>query len=366
MNSSIVSRNLLATLKIKMPVIQAPMLGWATPAMAAAVSNAGALGSVGIGGMKAEDARVVIRATRALTDKPFNVNVFCHKRAVSDPSREARWLEYLKPHFARFQSRPPDTLRDTFSTFIDDEAVLAMLLEERPAVVSCHFGLPEPAAITALREAGIVLFATATNLDDAARIADARIDAIVAQGSEAGGHRGTFDPAAADELLGTATLVRLLARESALPIVAAGGIVDGAGIAAMLALGAQAAQLGTAFVVTDESAASAADRAALLDRQSRTVFTKAVSGRLARGIDSAFMRLGQDPACPPIPEFPIAFEATRALIGAAKAHGSSDFDVRWAGAAVQLARAMPAAELVALLMRETFDAIRCLKDEFAR
>ncbi|MFP3550872.1 nitronate monooxygenase [Paraburkholderia sp. SIMBA_049] len=366
MNASIVSRNLLAALKIKVPVIQAPMLGWATPAMAAAVSNAGALGSIGIGGMKAEDARAVIRATRALTDKPFNVNLFCHKRAVSDPSREARWLEYLEPHFARFQSRPPATLRDTFSTFIDDEAVLTMLLEERPAVVSFHFGLPEPAAITALRDAGIMLFATATNRDDARRIADARIDAIVAQGVEAGGHRGTFDPAAEDELLGTATLVRLLARENALPIIAAGGIMDGAGIAAMLALGAQAAQLGTAFAVTDESAASATDRAALLDRQGRTAFTKAVSGRLARSIESAFTRLGQDPACPPIPDFPIAIEAAKALTGAAKAHGSSDFDVRWAGAAVHLARAMPAAELVTLLMRETVEAIGSLQDEFVR
>jgi nitronate monooxygenase len=352
-----VSRNLLATLKIKMPVIQAPMLGWATPAMAAAVSNAGALGAIGIGGMNAEDARAVIRATRALTDKPFNVNLFCHRRAISDPSREARWLEYLEPHFAHFQSRPPTTLRDTLSTFSDDDAVLTMLLDERPAVVSFHFGLPEPTAIAALRDAGIVLFATATNRQDAERIADAHIDAIVAQGAEAGGHRGTFDPAAADEMLGTATLVRLFARENALPIIAAGGIMDGAGIAAMLALGAQAAQLGTAFVVTDESAASAADRAALLDRESRTAFTKAVSGRLARGIESPFTRLGQDPACPPIPDFPIAFEAARALAGAAKAHGSSDYDVRWAGAAVRLARAMPAAELVAVLMQETVDAV---------
>lgn len=365
MNSSSVSRELLARLKIKVPIIQAPMLGWSTSVMAAAVSNAGGLGSIGIGGMKAEDARALIHATRALTEKPFNVNVFCHKRPVPDPLREARWLDYLEPYFARFQARPPAALRDTFSTFIDDEAVLAMLIEERPAVVSCHFGLPEPVAIGALRDAGIVLIATATNRHDAERIADARIDAIVAQGVEAGGHRGTFDDASADELLGTATLVRLLVRESALPIIATGGIMDGAGIAAMLASGAQAVQLGTAFVVCEESAATAADRAALLSGQGRTAFTRAVSGRLARSIESPFTLLGQDPGCPPVPDFPIAIEAARALTGAAKAHGSTDYDIRWAGAAVHLARAMPAAELVALLMRETIDAIGALQDEFA-
>jgi nitronate monooxygenase len=254
--------------------------------------------------MKAEDARAVIRETRSLTDRPFNVNVFCHKRAVSDPLREARWLAYLEPHFARFQARPPTTLRDVFSTFADDNAVLTMLLEERPAVVSFHFGLPEPATITALHDAGTVLFATATNRDEADRIADAHIDAIVAQGAEAGGHRGTFDPAAADELLGTTTLVRLLVRETSLPIVAAGGIMDGAGLAAVLVLGAQAAQLGTAFLVTPESAADSADRAALLDPGSRTAFTRAISGRLARGIENAFTGLGR--AIPLVRRFPIS------------------------------------------------------------
>lgn len=365
MNFSCHSGNLLAKLGITVPIVQAPMAGWATPALAAAVSNSGALGSLGIGGMKAEDARAIIRKTRSLTDRPFNVNVFCHKRAVADPAREARWLAYLQPHFARFQASPPAALHDVNLSFVEDDAVLAMLIEEHPAVVSFHFGLPAPDTIAALHDAGIVLFATATNADEADRVADARIDAIVAQGAQAGGHRGTFDPAASDELLGTTTLVRLLMRETSLPVIAAGGIMDGAGIAAMLALGAQAAQLGTAFLVTPESAADSADRAALLDPQSRTVFTKAISGRLARSIENTFMDLERDPDCPPIPDFPIAFDAAKALNAAAKAHGSSAFAAQWAGEAVRLSRAMPAAALVETLAQETVDAIASLRTDIA-
>ncbi|WP_035565032.1 NAD(P)H-dependent flavin oxidoreductase [Caballeronia sordidicola] len=364
MNFSFDPASPLAKLGVSVPIIQAPMAGWATPALAAAVSNSGALGSLGIGGMKAEDARAVIRKTRSLTDKPFNVNVFCHRHAAADAFREARWLTFLEPYFARFQASPPAALSHDASSFIDDDAVLAMLLEERPAVVSFHFGLPALAAIGALRDAGIVLFATATNADEAGQVADAQIDAIVAQGAEAGGHRGTFDPAASDELLGTMTLVRLLRRETPLPIIAAGGIMDGASIAGVLALGAQAAQLGTAFLVTPESAADAADRAALLNPQSRTAFTKAISGRLARSIENAFTDIGRDPGCPSIPDYPIAFGAARALNAAAKAHGSSAFAAQWAGEAVRLSRAMPAAELVATLLQETVDAIASLRTGF--
>lgn len=359
------STNLLAKLGIAVPIIQAPMAGWATPALAAAVSGSGALGSLGLGGMTAENACAVIRETRSLTDRPFNVNVFCHARPISDPVREARWLAYLKPHFARFQAQPPMTLGEGYASFVDDDAMLTMLLEERPAAVSFHFGLPTSAKIAALRNAGIVLFATATNTDEAGRIAAAGIDAIVAQGAEAGGHRGMFDPASSDEWLGTMPLVRLLLRETSVPVIAAGGIMDGAGIAAVLALGAQAAQLGTAFLTTVESAADPADRAALLSPQSRTAFTKAISGRPARAIANHFTKLGQDPDCPTVPDFPLAFAAGKALNAAAQAHGSSDYAVQWAGQAVRLSRAMPAAELVATLVRETVDAITSLSANFA-
>jgi nitronate monooxygenase len=215
--------NLLAKLGIALPIIQAPMAGWATSALAAAVSGAGALGSLGLGGTNAESARALIRETRSLTGRPFRVNVFCHVPPVADPARDARWLAYLKPHFARFQADLPVALSVGYKSFVDDDAMLEMLLEERPVAVSFHFGLPPTKKIEALRNASIVLMATATNLDEAGRVAAARLDAIIGQGIEAGGHRGMFNPALADERLGTMALVRLLLRESSLPVVAAGG-----------------------------------------------------------------------------------------------------------------------------------------------
>ena len=255
-------RSLLALLGIATPIIQAPMAGVSTPAMAAAVSEAGGLGSLGVGAMDADGARQAIRETRALTGKPFNINVFCHVPAVANAARERAWLDYLAPRFAEYGATPPASLREIYKTFVGDDAMFQMLLEEKPAVVSFHFGLPAQQTIDALHAAGIVLLASATSLQEARRIEAAGIDAIVAQGIEAGGHRGVFDPAGYDEGLGTLALVRVLARHTRLPVIAAGGIMDGAGIAAVLALGAQAAQMGTAFVGCAESAADAAYRAA--------------------------------------------------------------------------------------------------------
>jgi nitronate monooxygenase len=348
--------DLLARLGVAMPIIQAPMAGVSTPALAAAVSNAGALGSLGFGAMNAQSARAAIHETRALSHKPFNVNFFAHAPAHADAVREARWLEYLAPHFARFGAQPPTALREVFKSFVDDDAMFEMVLEQRPAVVSFHFGLPSAAKIAALRAAGIMLLGSATNLDDAARLHAAGLDGVVAQGVEAGGHRGNFDPSAPDEWLGTLALVRLLVREIPLPVIAAGGIMDGAGIAAALALGAQAAQLGTAFVAAPESAADAAYRAALLNPHSRTTFTSAISGRAARGIANAFSELGEDPQRPALPDYPITYDAGKALHAAAKAQGSAAYAAQWAGQAVRLSRAMPAAELVETLVREMREA----------
>lgn len=352
---------LLARLGISLPIIQAPMAGVGTPALAAAVSNAGALGSLGVGAMNADAARKAIRETRAATSKPFNVNVFAHAPATADARREAQWLDYLAPEFARFDAQPPSALREIYTSFLEDDAMLEMLLEERPAVVSFHFGLPPASKIAALRNAGIALLATATNLDEASQIAAAGIDAIVAQGAEAGGHQGKFEPSAHDEPFGTLALTRMIARESGLPVIAAGGIMDGAGIAGALALGAQAAQLGTAFVLSTESGADAAYRAAFVDPASCSALTVAISGRQARGIDNRFFDLGRDPLSPVFPDYPIAYDAAKALHAAAKARGNSSYAAHWAGQAFRLARAMPAAELVVMLARETRDAIEGLQ-----
>jgi nitronate monooxygenase len=356
MNSSSSSTALLKQLGISVPVIQAPMAGTSTPALAAAVSNAGGLGSLGVGATTVEGARTMIRDTRALTSNPFNINLFVHAPATADAYREARWLAYLAPEFARFGAEPPVALHEIYKTSAADDAMLAMLVEERPAVVSFHFGLPESHIIKGLHDAGIVLLASATSLDEALQVERAGIDAIVAQGIEAGGHRGIFDPRRADEGLGTLALVRVLVRNTHLPVIASGGIMDGAGIAAVLALGAQAAQLGTAFVSSPESAADAAYRAALANPAVRTTLITSISGRPARGIDNRLAELGRAPERPPFPDYPIAYDAGKALNAAAKAKGNHDYAAQWAGQAVRLSRAMPAAELVATLMREVAEA----------
>jgi nitronate monooxygenase len=341
-------------LGVSHPLVQAPMAGVSTPALAAAVSNAGGLGSLGIGASTAEEARALISATRALTSRPFNVNLFCHAPATADAAREAAWLAHLAPLFAEFGAAPPATLRPGYRSALEDEAMLQMLLEERPAVVSFHFGLPPEGWIAALRGAGIVTLATATTLKEAILVEQAGIDAVVAQGMEAGGHRGTFNSGKNDDSeLGTFILVRLLALRTRLPVLAAGGIMDGAGIAAALALGAAGVQMGTAFVPCSESGAGPAYRAALAGAGAQhTRITAAVSGRPARGLLNRQHTDVDTPTAPPLPDYPIAYDAAKALAAAAVARGVHDFSAQWAGQGAPLARALPAAQLVELLLEE--------------
>ncbi len=329
------------------------MAGTSTPAMAAAVSNAGGLGSVGVGAMTAEAARKTIGEIRKATNRAFNVNVFCHRPSLADPARESAWIEKLRPTFATYGAEPPATLREIYKSFVSDEAMFDVMMLERPAVVSFHFGLPSPAKIAALRSAGIILLASATNLEEAKIVAAAGIDAVVAQGYEAGGHRGMFDPAKPDECLGTTALTRILAQNLKIPVISAGGIMDGAGIAACLALGASAAQLGTAFVACPESDADVAYRAALLDRANvRTTLTTSISGRPARCIVNKFTTLADSVPVQEIAAYPMAYDAGKALNAAAKAKGEYAFGAQWAGQAAALARVMPAGLLVAELHAE--------------
>ncbi len=329
------------------------MAGTSTAALAAAVSNAGGLGSIGVGAVTAEKARGMIAGVRAGTNHPFNVNVFCHRPPVADPAREEGWIAKLAPAFKRFDAEPPRELREIYKSFVTDDAMFEMFMLERPAVVSFHFGLPSPAKIAALRSVGITLLASATNLEEAKIVAATGIDAVVAQGYEAGGHRGVFDPTARDERLGTMALTRLLVRHLKIPVIAAGGIMDGAGIAACLTLGASAAQLGTAFIACPETDADNGYRAALLDRANvRTVITTAISGRPARCIANKFTEIGEDIPVEDIAPYPMAYDAGKALNAAAKAKGETGYGAQWAGQAVALARVMPAADLVAELQRE--------------
>jgi nitronate monooxygenase len=346
--------SLLSRIGADIPIVQAPMAGTSTPAMAAAVSNTGALGSIGIGGANAESARTMIETLKGLTSRPFNVNLFVHRPATADRERELAWLYALKPVFERFGAEPPMQLKEIYTSFSADKAMLQVVLKARPAVVSFHFGLPSREVIGHLKAAGIVLLSTATNLDEALQAASAGVDAIVAQGYEAGGHRGVFDPHAADSQLGVVALTRLLVDRLALPIIAAGGVMDGAGIAAMLDLGAEAAQLGTPFVGCPESSADEAYRAALFGAgASATEMTTLISGRLARSLPNAFTALkDQELKGLATPDYPIAYDAGKALAAAASFKGEGGFGAQWAGQGAPLARAMPAAALVAALVQE--------------
>ncbi len=339
-------------LALAVPLVQAPMAGTSTPALAAAVAEAGGLGSIAVGATDADGARTMIADLRARTARPFNVNAFVHAQPRRDAAREAAWLDALTPQFRAFGAEPPARLDVIYRSLADDAAMLAALVEAAPAVVSFHFGLPPAPAIAALKAAGCLLLATATSLTEAEAARRAGIDALVAQGWEAGGHRGCFDPDAPDDRLGTLALTRLLVLRTGLPVIAAGGIMDGAGIRAALDLGAVAAQLGTAFIACPERSADAAHRAALAGpAAAHTVMTRAISGRPARCLANRFTAFGENDALIP-PDYPLAYAAGKALNAAAKATGEGGFGAQWAGQGAPLARALPAGELVATLARE--------------
>lgn len=352
------SSALLDLLGMSVPIIQAPMAGISSPAMAAAVSKIGGLGSLGMGAMTAEKARGAIREFRQLSDGPLNVNLFVHRPAHADEAKQAAWLRRLAPEFDGVGASPPLALKEIYKSFLVDDDMLAMLVEERPKVVSFHFGLPRPDQVAALHGAGIVLMATATHMQEARSIEEAGIDAIVAQGYEAGGHRGVFDPDAADSRLGTFALTRLLVRGVRVPVIAAGGIMDGAGIAAALALGASAAQLGTAFVATDESLADAGYRKLLAsDAAYATVMTRVISGRPARSLTNRFTRFGADVPDDVVPDYPITYDAGKALNAAGRAAGEAGYGAHWAGQGAPLARSMSSQALMQALIGELQDAL---------
>ncbi len=346
--------NLLTRLvNISYPIIQAPMIGVSTPELAAAVSNAGALGSIGIGASPTEKAREMISATRALTNNPFNVNVFCHRPATHDQEQESNWINYLQPFFEEFDTTPPLQLTTPYQSFNEDSATLDMLLEERPAVVSFHFGVPAVERVQSLRNAGIVTLGCATTCEEALTVEASGIDFIVAQGSEAGGHRGVFEPEKGDQLIGTLALIRLISAATKVPVIAAGGLMDGQAISAVLEAGAVGAQLGTAFILCPESAAHASYRAVLKsDRSRKTQVTSVISGRPARGIVNRFYTEIDRLDAPSIPEYPIAYDAGKALAAAAMSKDSLECSAYWAGQGAPLARELPAGELIENLVQE--------------
>ncbi|ORX38074.1 2-nitropropane dioxygenase, NPD [Kockovaella imperatae] len=349
---------MLSRLGILHPIIQAPMAGVSTPAMAAAVSNTGGLGSIGVGAMNHEQTRTAIREIKRLTDKPFNVNVFTNKPPQKDPIRESVWIDILRPHFAGANTHFPGPLEVIYKDFDHDPEKLQAILDEGVRILSFHFGLPSPEIIHRLKRRGIILMASVTCLSEAKLAEDAGVDILIAQGYEAGGHRGIFDLQAEDQRLSTLVLTSLLTRSTKLPVVAAGGIMDGQGIAAVMALGAEAAQLGTAYLLCPESAADDSYRVAI-EIITSTRMTTFVSGRPARSLTTKFTRMEEEnPQIRP-PDYPLTYHAGKALYTSAKAADDPGFGAFWAGQGVQSCRSLPARDVTTKLVEELAVAQRC-------
>lgn len=348
-------RRLLDLFGVEHPILQAPMAGVTSPQMAIAASEAGALGGIAAAMLTPEGIRQELQMVKQGTGRPFNVNFFVHKPPAVDAARDAQWRQKLAPYFGEL-GVPPDTKGPSRAAF--DASMCDLLLEFMPKVASFHFGLPDRALVKRLKAAGILVLSSATTAEEARWLEGEGADAVIAQGAEAGGHRGMFLVDDISRQAGTMALVPQVVDAVKVPVIAAGGIGDGRGVAAALALGAAGAQIGTAFMLTPEAKTTPLHRAALKQaNDNSTTLTNVFTGRPARGIVNRIVReIG--PMSADAPAFPLAAEATQPLRGAAEAKGSTDFTPLWSGQAPTLAREMPAGEVVAKLVTETGAALR--------
>jgi nitronate monooxygenase len=348
--SGAIAMSLLQRLGLALPILQAPMAGVQDGALALAVGEAGGLGALPCALLDADALRRALAALRARTTRPVNVNFFCHAPPPADAARDAAWRAALAPYYAEFgldaAAAAPGATRHPF-----DAAAADVLAEFAPPVVSFHFGLPPPDLLARVRGWGATVLASATTVAEARWLEAHGADAIIAQGFEAGGHRGLFLADDIDTQVGTFALVPRIARATSLPVIAAGGIADAAGVAAALALGASAVQVGTAYLLCPEATTSAVHRAAL-QGEAATALTNVFTGRPARGIVNRLMReLG--PMSPLAPAFPLAAAAVAPLRAAAEARGDGGFSPLWAGQNIDGCRPIPAAELTRQLAGST-------------
>ena len=342
---------LLELFGIELPIVLAPMAGAMDTGLAIAVAQAGGLGSLPVALLDEARMRAQIAAFRDATDGPVNLNFFAHTPPQLNNAREASWRERLKPYYAELGIDPaapvPSSDRRPF-----DAALCAAVEELKPEVVSFHFGLPEAALFKRVKDTGCVVMASATTVEEALWIEAHGCDVVIAQGFEAGGHRGMFLTDNPATQVGTFALLPQIVDAVKLPVIAAGAIGDARGIVAALALGASAVQMGTAYLHCPESTILPPHRAALKTaRDDGTALTNVMTGRLARGIVNRVMReLG--PISDAAPEFPLAGGALAPLHAKAQAQGSGDFSSMWAGQAASLGREMPARELTLMLAKE--------------
>ncbi|WP_367717730.1 nitronate monooxygenase [Nitratireductor sp. GISD-1A_MAKvit] len=341
---------------IDLPVLLAPMAGSGGAELAIAVSEAGGLGSLPCAMLTPEKIRTEMQEIRRRTDGPVNLNFFCHVPPTPDTGREAAWRDCLRPYYSEFgldpDAAPAGAGRNPFN-----EESCAIVEEYRPEVVSFHFGLPNAGLIKRVRDAGAKIIASATTVAEARFLEENGCDAIIAQGVEAGGHRGVFlEPDIATQP-GTLALVPQVVDAVTVPVIAAGGISDGRAVAACFMLGASAVQVGTAYLQSPEALTSKGHRDALaLARDDRTVLTDVFTGRPARGLLNRFVsEVG--PMSEKAPAFPLATAAVGPLRSAAEQAGVSDFSPLWAGQAAALAAPMPAGELTVRLAREATDLL---------
>ena len=330
---------------IDVPIIQAPMAGVQGSALAIAVSNAGALGSLPCAMLSPEGLAQELAAIGGQTARAFNVNFFCHVTPPLDANREAAWRAALTPYYREFDidasSIKPGPGRAPFSG-----ETAAVLEAAKPRVVSFHFGLPAGQLLARVRALGAMILASATTVDEARWLERQGVDAIIAQGFEAGGHRGMFLSDDLTTQLGTFALVPQMVRAVRVPVIAAGGVADANGVQALLALGASAVQVGTAFLCCPEATTSRIHRAALVgDAARHTAITNVFTGRPARGIVNRIVReLG--PISAQAPAFPLATAALAPLRAEAERRGSGDFSPLWSGQNASGCRDVPAAALV--------------------
>jgi len=317
-------------LGIELPIIQAPMAGVQGSALAVAVSNAGGLGSLPCAMLGLEALRQELAAISAQTTKPYNVNFFCHAQPEPDDTRDTVWRQTLTPYYKEYGIDVNATL--TGSGRLPFNTAAADVLEQfKPPIVSFHFGLPAPELLERVRKWGAKVLSTATTVEEALWLEAHGVDAVIAQGLEAGGHRGFFLSEDLNTQLGTFSLVPQIVRALKIPVIAAGGIADARSVAAAMVLGASGVQIGTAYLLCTEATTSAVHRAALKSYAARvTALTNVFSGRPARGIVNRLMReIGPISAAAPV--FPLATAALASLRVKAESLGSGDFSPLWAG-----------------------------------
>ena len=338
--------------RLLVPVFQAPMAGVSTPELAAEVTNADGLGALGLGASTWAEAETAMRAFRAISDGPVHVNFFCHEEPRRDPALEQSWIHRFSTEFDVLRTSPPTTLANPYDGSQLDEQLIDFARTFAPEVMSFHFGLPNGSIVEALKSNGAAVLTSVTNLNDALYALDEGADGLIAQGIEAGGHRGTFD-AGHDDAAGAMDLVAELTRLTDQPIIAAGGIMTGADIQAMLSLGAVACQLGTAFLLCPEASTNADYRHQIKQATSSdTVITRAISGRAARGINNRITHIGNATLPGDIPDYPISYDLAKHLNHIATKQGVSGYGAYWAGTGVAKTREMTASDLVRSLAEE--------------